>query len=231
MENYKEKYEILVNNIDELKNKREKLEEIFNNKKIEGKNLLIKESSLNAEIIELKEERNNIINKKTKPVITFTNTILLLLLIVAVYLEVKLALGAATVLNKILLGIGLFVGLGNIYAIALGAILLVRNWIIEKIKNKNKKEERCILLTKEIKNKNKSLSDIEKRKNIITEEQKQLKNSISETTEQIDLNTKELQQLKDEIINFVLTPPKEMVDNQANIINNNPYARVRTKEN
>lgn len=231
MKKYKEIYENLTSDIDNQKNKKEEIDTELKSLKKEQEITSLKETEIMVEIEDLKEERRSITNKKTKPIVIIANTILALLLVAAVYLETSILSTISSVGKKILTGIGLFIGFGNIYMCALIGVLIGRDNIIEKIQNKYKTNERYIELTERLKEKNKELANIREEKQIITEKTIEKENEIQEIVNQLKLNTEELEKLKEKIISLVTSENTEVINDVAEINETKPYTRTKIKEN
>lgn len=231
MKNYKEIYASLTNDINDQNNKKQEIEITLKNLKKEQKIITLKETELIDDIKDLKEERKKVINQKISPIIITANTILVALLIAAIYLETAIVSTIATVGKRILASIGLFIGFGNIYMCALIGVLVGRDTIIKKIQNKNKDNERYIELTKKMKEKNKELAKIKEEKQIITEKIEVKESENKEIIKQLDLSTQELENLKNEIINLITNQNRENINNIVEIEETKPYTRTKTKEN
>lgn len=231
MKNYKEIYETLTNDIDTQKNKKQELETTLISLHGEEINLTIKEMDLKEKIEDLKEERKSVANQKTRIVVIAANTLLVLLLIAAVYLETSILSSIAALGKRILAGIGLFIGFGNLYMCALIGINLVRDNIIKKIQNKNKDNERYIELTEILKQKNKELAKVTEEKQNITEKITKKEEEIQETINQLDISTQELEKFKEEIVSLVTNQTIETINSINETKQTKPYIRRKTKEN
>lgn len=231
MKNYKEIYESLTQDIDNQKKQKQEVETTLKNLKKEKKIITLKEMELMDDIKKLKEERKNIMNQKTNPIVITVNTILVLLFILAIYLETSIISAIEAIGKRILVGIGLFIGFANLYMCTLVGILVGRDTIIKKIQNKNKDNERYIELTKRLKEKNKEITKVREEKQTIIEKIEVKENEMQEILNKLELNTQELEKLKEEIIVLVTGQNTETINNITEISETKPYTRTKIKEN
>lgn len=234
MNTYKEKYELLIKEIEEIKiklNKQRNLKEIKDEEYYGKIQKIVSEKKM--ELFNLENERDKIINSKDDLIRKITEVIVIIVGGIALYSGVRLysAINPLGIIRKIITGVGLTSIVGSLWLTADLLIIGTHDWFKKKIRNKNKMKPESIDLTKKINKKNKELKEAEEKQTKLLTEIEEIKKEIINTDGIMKLKSNELELLKNEIVASAIN---EQVVTQEAIEENEiikPYTRIKTKEN
>lgn len=227
MNNYREKYEKLTNNIKELKEQNEKLRNILGKKQTEYYNFQRENNVEKNKRTELLKRKRILVTNKDKK-------------INRIYTFLSLIATIAVISSSFILGRALFLGANQLITRILaiyGAILLctiiefgvivglkdIINKIQKNFYRKNLNKPECIKLTKEIEEKSQIISKNDQKEKDLLKEIADQEDSISKLGELIILTENELLTLEREIIDAVVN------DHTNEFQESKPFTRKRIR--
>ena len=239
MNNYKERYELLNENIEEIKYNKKQLEEKLKIKEVEYETKEESIDELRDEINEMESESYKILRSKEKLIDIATDILTLALLagIIALGVSAYNAIAPISTIVKILTISGLTSG--GLSFFYLGFIAIKNIDIMLKKKNiaKNKNKEEYLTLTEMIEVKNNKLDEEIIEFKQIRKEVNRLNNDLNGQNKLLSSKEKKLVQLNEEIVKSAIKeePTFEEITEleekeEPSEENTKPYTRIKRPE-
>ena len=236
MNDYKERYELLNKNIEEIKINKHLFEEKLKIKEVEYKTKEDNIDELRDELIEMEKESYKILKSKEKIIDTATNILTLALIVGITSLSGFLysSIAPISIIAKILTISGLTSGGVSFFYLGFSIIKITDINLKKKNISKNKNKQEYKDLTEEINKKNNKLSEKLIELKQIKKEINRLNNDLNGQKKLLSVKEKKLVQLTKEIVKTVINEepiPEEITlteeMNEESKENTKPYTRVK----